>query len=63
MNAVAGAQTPWLGQFTSRIHRTSGAVRLVTLLDGRRILRFENLQTTPRSRPRSVLTRVNGAAG
>jgi hypothetical protein len=41
-----GAQTARLGQFTSRIHRTSGTVRLVTLLDGRRILRIENLHTT-----------------
>jgi hypothetical protein len=41
-----GAQAAWLGQFTSRIHRTSGTVRLVTLLDGRRILRIENLHTT-----------------
>jgi hypothetical protein len=41
-----GAQTVWLGQFASRIHRTSGTVRLVTLLDGRRILRIENRHTT-----------------
>jgi hypothetical protein len=41
-----GAQTAWLGQFANRIHRTSGTVRLVTLLDGRRILRIENLHTT-----------------
>jgi hypothetical protein len=39
-----GAQTAWLGQFASRTHRTSGTVRLVTLLDGERILRIENLQ-------------------
>jgi Electron transfer DM13 len=41
-----GAQTVWLGQFDSRIHRTSGTVRLVTLLDGEQILRIENLHTT-----------------
>jgi hypothetical protein len=41
-----GAQTAWLAQFTSRIHRTGGTVRLVTLLDGERILRIENLHTT-----------------
>jgi hypothetical protein len=41
-----GAQTAWLGQFTSRIHRTSGTVRLVTLLDGERILWIANLHTT-----------------
>jgi hypothetical protein len=40
-----GAQTVWLGQFASRIHRTSGTVRLVTLLDGEQILRIENLHT------------------
>ena len=44
-----GAQTAWLGQFTGRrIHRTSGTVRLVTLLDGERIPRIENLHTTQR---------------
>jgi hypothetical protein len=46
MRRRAGAQTAWLGQFTSHIHRTSGTVRLVTLLDGERILRAENLHTT-----------------
>jgi hypothetical protein len=41
-----GAHTAWRGQLTRRIHRTSGTVRLVTLLDGRRILRIANLHTT-----------------
>lgn len=42
----AGAQTVYLGQFTSHIHRTTGTARLVTLLDDRRILRIEKLHAT-----------------
>jgi hypothetical protein len=41
-----GAQTVCLGQFSSHIHRTTGTARLVTLIDGLRILRMENLHTT-----------------
>lgn len=41
-----GAQTTQLGEFTSHIHRTSGAARLATLPDGSRILRLENLHAT-----------------
>ena len=41
-----GAQTTCCGEFTGHIHRTSGVARLVTLGDGARILRLENLHTT-----------------
>jgi hypothetical protein len=41
-----GAQTTRLGEFASHIHRTSGTARLVTLPDGSRMLRLENLHAT-----------------
>lgn len=41
-----GARRTQLGQFSSHIHRTSGAARLATLPDGSRILRLENLHAT-----------------
>ena len=40
------AQTIYLGEFTSHIHRTTGTARLVTLPDDRRILRIEKLHAT-----------------
>lgn len=41
-----GAQTTCCGEFTGHIHRTSGVARLMTLGDGARIVRLENLRTT-----------------
>jgi hypothetical protein len=41
-----GAQTTRCGEFTGHIHRTSGVARLMTLGDGARIVRLENLRTT-----------------
>ncbi|WP_082953189.1 DM13 domain-containing protein [Mycobacterium sp. E3251] len=41
-----GVQTTRCGEFTGRIHRTSGVARLVILADGAQILRLENLHTT-----------------
>ncbi|MCV7093255.1 DM13 domain-containing protein [Mycobacterium interjectum] len=41
-----GAQTTRCGEFTGHIHRTSGAARLATQVDGAQILRLENRHTT-----------------
>jgi hypothetical protein len=42
----SGARTTCCGEFTSHIHRTRGVARLITLADGARILRLENLHAT-----------------
>src|SRR5262249_16608747 len=60
-----GARTTCSGEFTSHIHQTSGAAGLLTLPDGSRILRVENLHTTQGPRLRVWLsdTRVrNGGS-
>ncbi|ORB70571.1 hypothetical protein BST44_23135 [Mycobacterium scrofulaceum] len=40
-----GARTTRCGEFTGHIHRTSGVARLLTVGDGAKILRLENLHT------------------
>src|ERR1044072_5624642 len=42
----SAAQTTCCGEFIGHIHRTSGVARLMTVGDGARILRLENLHTT-----------------
>lgn len=60
------AHTAYEGHFINRVHRTTGTARIMTLLDGRRILRLENLRTTQGPQLRVWLSdaRVaNGARG
>ena len=56
-----GAQITCSGEFTSHIHQTSGSARLLTLPDGSRILRVENLHATQGPQLRVWLTNARGA--
>lgn len=58
-----GAQTTHLGAFTGHIHRTSGVARLVSVPDGARILRLENLHTTQGPRLRVWLSDARAGNG